>query len=110
MCALMKTFTTSLIRSRATSGWTFALIPQKLAPPVTGPWGRTPVRAVVDGYEWETSVWRDSKHDPSLLAVPKRARHQRRRRYRAGAADRAGPRLTSTARADHTTTTVRRRD
>jgi hypothetical protein len=70
----MKTFTTSLIRSRATSGWTFAVIPKQLAPPVTRPWGRTPVRAVVDGYEWETSVWRDSRHDRSLLAVPKRAR------------------------------------
>jgi hypothetical protein len=74
MCAPMRAFTTSLIRSRATSGWTFALIPKKRAPPVTRPWGRTPVIAVVDGYEWQTSVWRDSKHDRSLLAVPKRAR------------------------------------
>jgi hypothetical protein len=32
------------------------------------------VRATVDGYEWVTSVWRDSKNDRSLLAVPKHAR------------------------------------
>ena len=32
------------------------------------------MRAKVDGYEWNTSVWRDSKNDRSLLAVPKRAR------------------------------------
>lgn len=30
-----------------------------LAPPVTRPWGRTPVLAGVDGVSWETSVWRD---------------------------------------------------
>jgi len=73
----MKSFTTSLIRSRATSGWTFAVIPKRLAPPVTRPWGRTPVRAVVDGHEWETSVWRDSKHNRSLLAIPKRVRGEK---------------------------------
>jgi hypothetical protein len=71
---LAKTFTTSLIRFAGTGGWTFALIPKKLAPPVTRPWGRTPVLAVVDGHEWQTSVWRDSKHDRSLLAIPKRVR------------------------------------
>ena len=73
----MKSFTTSLIRSRATSGWTFAVIPKRLAPPVTRPWGRTPVRAVVDGHEWETSVWRDSKRNRSLLAIPKRVRGEK---------------------------------
>lgn len=36
-------------------------------------WGRTPVDAVVDGYAWKTSVWRD-KGKRTLLAVPKRAR------------------------------------
>lgn len=32
------------------------------------------MRATVDGITWETSVWRDSKGDRSLLAVPKRVR------------------------------------
>ena len=36
-------------------------------------WGRTPVLATVDGYEWKTSVWR-GKDGRTLLAVPKRAR------------------------------------
>ena len=55
-------------------GWTFALIPQRLAPPVTRPWGRTPVRAVVDGVSWNTSIGRDKKTNGALLAVPARVR------------------------------------
>ena len=74
----MKTAPTSfsaiLFRYPGKGGWTFAPIPKRLAPPVTRPWGRTPVRATVDGREWETSVWRDSKNDRSLLAVPGRIR------------------------------------
>lgn len=67
-------FATTLIRYPGKGGWTFALIPKKHAPPVTRPWGRTPVRAVVDGTAWDTSIWRDSKSDGSLLAVPARIR------------------------------------
>ncbi len=67
-------FVTRLIRYPGRGGWTFAPIPQKLAPPVTRPWGRTPVRAVVDGVEWDTSVWRDTKSNGALLAVPARIR------------------------------------
>ena len=67
-------FVTTLWRYPGKGGWTFALIPRRFAPPVTRPWGRTPVHAVVDGVEWDTSVWRDSKRDGSLLAVPKRIR------------------------------------
>jgi len=50
----------------------FAIIPARLAPPATRPWGRTPVTATVDGATWRTSIWRDSKSDRSLLAVPKK--------------------------------------
>lgn len=67
-------FVTTLVRYPGKGGWTFAPIPKKHAPPVTRPWGRTPVRASVDGVEWDTSVWRDSKSDGSLLAVPARVR------------------------------------
>jgi hypothetical protein len=67
-------FTTKLVRYPGKGGWTFALIPRKVAPPVTRPWGRTPVHATVDGVAWDTSVWRDSKSDGSLLAVPRRIR------------------------------------
>jgi hypothetical protein len=67
-------FTTTLIRYRGKGSWVFAPIPKKFAPPVTRPWGRTPVVANVDGTVWATSVWRDSKSDGSLLAVPARVR------------------------------------
>jgi hypothetical protein len=40
-------------------------------PPATHPWGRTPVRACVDGRCWDTSVWRDARHG-ALLPIPKR--------------------------------------
>jgi hypothetical protein len=67
-------FVTTMFRHPGKGGWTFAIVPKKHAPPVTRPWGRTPVRAVVDGKGWDTSVWRDSKSNGSLLAVPARIR------------------------------------
>ena len=67
-------FTSRLFRYPGKGGWTFAPIPPKLSPPVTRPWGRTPVRAVVDGVAWNTSIWRDSKTNGALLAVPARVR------------------------------------
>ena len=67
-------FKATLRRYPGKGGWTFAEIPKKYAPPVTRPWGRTPVQASVDGVEWDTSIWRDSKSDGSLLAVPARVR------------------------------------
>jgi hypothetical protein len=57
----------------AEAAWTFAPIPDKHAPPVTHGWGRTPVRATVDGQTWDTSVWRDKTYG-TLLAVPKKIR------------------------------------
>lgn len=65
-------FSAVLRRYPGKGGWTFAVIPKAMAPPVTRPWGRTPVEAIVDGHAWATSVWRDSKSDGSLLAVPRR--------------------------------------
>jgi hypothetical protein len=67
-------FMSELVRYPGKGGWTFALIPQRLAPPVTRPWGRTPVRAVVDGVSWNTSIWRDKKSNGAFLAVPARVR------------------------------------
>ncbi|HZA51500.1 MAG TPA: DUF1905 domain-containing protein [Myxococcaceae bacterium] len=66
-------FKAKLFRYPGPGGWTFAIIPKKHAPPVTHAWGRTPVRACVDGQTWETSVWRDRKRG-ALLAIPKRVR------------------------------------
>jgi hypothetical protein len=54
-------------------GWTFAVVPAEHAPTVTVGWGRTPVRATVDGSSWNTSVWRE-KSGRTLLAVPKKIR------------------------------------
>jgi hypothetical protein len=67
-------FVSRLFRYPGKGGWTFAPIPKRLAPPVTRPWGRTPVTAVVDGAAWNTSIWRDRKNDGALLAVPVRIR------------------------------------
>lgn len=66
-------FASRLFRYPGKGGWTFAPIPGRFAPPVTRPWGRTPVRAVVDGVAWDTSIWRD-KERGALLAVPARIR------------------------------------
>jgi hypothetical protein len=67
------TFTAKLWRYPGAGGWHFVTLPERLAPPVTHRWGRTPVDAVVDGHAWKTSVWRDKKKR-TLLAVPKVAR------------------------------------
>lgn len=66
-------FVARLFRYPGAAGWTFAPVPEKYAPPVTHAWGRTPVRATVDGHSWKTSVWR-GKDGRTLLAVPKKVR------------------------------------
>lgn len=71
-------FVSRLFRIPGKGGWTFAPIPNELAPPATRPWGRTPVRAVVDGASWDTSIWRDRKSNQSLLAVPARVRGRKK--------------------------------
>lgn len=66
-------FRAKLFRYPGKGGWHFAPVPDRLAPPVTHGWGRTPVDAIVDGFAWRTSVWR-GKDGRTLLAVPARAR------------------------------------
>ncbi len=66
-------FTARLRRMPGKGGWTFAPVPETFAPPVTHGWGRTPVRATVDGITWDTSVWR-GRNGETLLAVPKHVR------------------------------------
>lgn len=66
-------FTAVLFRWPGKGGWHFAPVPERFAPPVTRGWGRTPVRATVDGKSWETSVWR-GKDGRTLLAVPLKVR------------------------------------
>ncbi len=66
-------FTSSLRRVPGEGGWVFAAVPEEHAPTVTEGWGRIPVRAVVDGQAWETSLWR-SRAGVTELAVPARIR------------------------------------
>jgi hypothetical protein len=66
-------FQSTLFRIGGKGGWTFAPVPEQLAPPVTDGWGRTPVVATVDGREWKTSVWRE-RSGRTLLPVPKHVR------------------------------------
>jgi hypothetical protein len=66
-------FSAVLFRIPGPGGWVFAEVPRADAPTVTEGWGRTPVRATVDGTTWDTSVWRE-KSGRTLLAVPKKVR------------------------------------
>src|SRR5688500_14816777 len=68
-----KRFKSTLFRVPGKGGWVFAPIPPRHAPPATHAWGRTPVRATVDGQSWNTSVWR-AKDGRTLLPVPQRIR------------------------------------
>ncbi len=71
--ARVASFVAVLARTPGKGGWTYVRVPKRLAPPITRAWGRTPVRATVDGVEWDTSVWR-SKDGTGFLPVPKRVR------------------------------------
>lgn len=70
----MAAFTTELMRwSDQPGSWVFVALPEAEAPEVSGAFGRSPVRATVDGKTWDTSAWKDRRHG-WLLAVPKRIR------------------------------------
>ncbi|HET9702464.1 MAG TPA: DUF1905 domain-containing protein [Vicinamibacterales bacterium] len=66
-------FRTELHRLRGKGGWTYVTVPKQLAPPITRAWARTPVRASIDGMEWDTSIWR-AKTGEGFLPIPKRIR------------------------------------
>jgi len=66
-------FPSELFTYPGKGGWTFATVPERCAPSATEAWGRTPVRATVDGVAWKTSVWRE-KSGRTLLPVPRRVR------------------------------------
>ena len=68
------TFKAELVRWAGPSGWTFVSVPEDLVHAEPGPFGRVPVVATVDGTEWATSVWWDTRSDGWLLAVPARVR------------------------------------
>ncbi|MCA9739864.1 MAG: DUF1905 domain-containing protein [Gemmatimonadota bacterium] len=63
-------FEATLFRVPGKGGWVFAPVPGEHAPRSSLAWGRTPVRAMVDGAAWDTSVWRE-KSGRVLLPVPK---------------------------------------
>ena len=74
-------FKTLLRRFPGKGGWTYVTIPKKHAPPITRAWARTPVRASIDGAEWDTSIWR-SKTGEGFLPIPKRIRGNREEGHR----------------------------
>ena len=69
-------FRSALKRIPGKGGWVFAQVPDEHAPTETVGWGRTPVRATVDGQSWDTSVWRE-KGGRTVLAVPKKIRGEK---------------------------------
>ncbi|HEX8903402.1 MAG TPA: DUF1905 domain-containing protein [Longimicrobiaceae bacterium] len=66
-------FSSTLWKYPGQGGWHFVTVPDEHAPTATYAWGRAPVVASVDGYEWKTSVWRE-KTGRTLLPVPRAAR------------------------------------
>ncbi len=66
-------FTSVLFRYPGKGGWTFITVPPECAPPFRLSFGRTPVKAMINGKVWETSVWTD-KSGKILLPVPEKIR------------------------------------
>lgn len=66
-------FETKLFRYPGKGGWTFAEVPAEFAPSFRLSFGRTPVRAELNGKKWDTSVWTE-KSGKILLPVPKNIR------------------------------------
>jgi hypothetical protein len=71
-------FVTPLFRYPGKGRVDVCTYPEDAVAPVTRPWGRTPVSAVVDAVSWDTSVGRDTKTSSTLLAVPLRVRGSKR--------------------------------
>jgi hypothetical protein len=69
----MAGFRATLFHIDEPGGWYFVSIPVEHAPDDAGPWGRSPVVAAVDGRQWRTSAWRDTRRG-WLLPVPRRIR------------------------------------
>lgn len=69
----MHGFIGELFRVPGKGGWTFVAVPPEHVPEGTGPWGRVPVRATVDGQTWDTSIWKEAS-GRVLLAVPTKVR------------------------------------
>ncbi|GAB1343544.1 DUF1905 domain-containing protein [Gemmatimonas sp.] len=66
-------FTAQLWRYPGKGGWHFVTVPPDLAPPPQFGWGRTPVRAEVNGRAWDTSTWHE-RTGRTLLPLPKHIR------------------------------------
>jgi hypothetical protein len=66
-------FEATLVRYPGPAARVAVPVPEEHAPPAAGPFGRTPVLAVVDGVGWATSAWRD-RAGGWVLPVPARVR------------------------------------
>jgi hypothetical protein len=66
-------FKARLFKYPGKGGWTFAPVPKEFAPDTKLSWGRTPVRARVNGVAWSASVW-TGKSGETLLPVPGKVR------------------------------------
>jgi Domain of unknown function (DUF1905) len=72
----MPTFDGTLFRIESTGGWHFVEVPPAVALAPTHAWGRTPVRATIDGRSWDTSLWTE-RSGRCLLPVPAKIRRGR---------------------------------
>ena len=70
-------FRGTIFRHSTVSAWHFVEVPESIAPRATHGWGRTPVRAIIDGTPWPTSVWRE-RSGRTILAIPRHLRAQKR--------------------------------
>jgi len=64
------TFTSTLIKLQS---WTITPLPKHFIVEAVHPFGRTPVIAVLNAKEWNTSLWTDKVGD-TMIAIPKKVR------------------------------------
>ncbi|MBY5951613.1 DUF1905 domain-containing protein [Algoriphagus marincola] len=69
-------FSAQVWKSPGMGGWVFVSLPQDLSQEIREHlswqeegWGRMKAKAEIKGFEWDTAIWFDKKHDTYLLPL-----------------------------------------
>lgn len=77
------TFSGELWRSSPDGGWYFVTLPVEMSKEIRAAlkwaeegWGRLKVKAAVEDFKWDTSIWFDTKRNSYLIALKAEVRQK----------------------------------